>query len=97
MEQQLTDILRSIPAAPRSAQQVFEAERMEQLPQDGSTPHPPDVTYHLLMEFQRLSQPDRSALQQRAAAAHRSNVSNAYDLLRKVRTLSMMAKSALTI
>lgn len=84
LEQKITDVIRRIPSSPRSALQVFEAERMEQLSRAGPVPFTPDLRQHLLTEFQNLSHAERGALQQRGVASHQARTGQAYELLRKV-------------
>lgn len=84
LERSLTDVIRSIPLAPRSSAEMFEAERMEQLSRAGHVPGPPDLRQLLFIEFQNLTHADRGALQQRGAAAHQAVTGQAYDMIRKV-------------
>lgn len=83
MEQQLVEVIASIPAGPKSALQQFQAEKLDQLARSNVPIHSLEQQ-QLQNAFNNLPEVDKKVLEDRAAAAFRALVSAAYDSLRQV-------------
>lgn len=92
MEQQLMEVIASIPAGPKSALQQFQSEKLEQLARS-------NVAIQSLEQqqvqnaFNNLPDTERRALEQRATATFQETVASAYDKLRQVLFLQATAES----
>ena len=92
MEQQLMEVIASIPAGPKSALQQFQSEKLEQLARS-------NVAIQSLEQqqvqnaFNNLPDTEHRALEQRATATFQEVVASAYDKLRQVLFLQATAES----
>lgn len=83
MEQQLIEVIASIPTGPKSALQQFQAEKLEQLTRS-NVPVQSLEQQQVENAFNNLPDAEQHALEHRAAAAFQAMVSAAYDKLRQV-------------
>ena len=83
MEQQLIEVIASIPAGPKPALQQFQAEKLAQLTRS-NVPIQSLEQQQVQNAFNNLPDAEQRALEHRAGAAFKTVVSSAYDKLRQV-------------